>query len=339
MSWPVDDRRGLRRPGATRAARPASVVYGALARTVKLAHDAGLKRPHRATKPVVSIGGITVGGAGKTPIVRWLAESLAAAGRNPAVLSRGYRGTGGATPRVVDPRTPDVARDGDEPALLARSLPNVAVIAGTDRVAGARLAISRGADLLLLDDGFQHRRLHRDLDVVLWDRKAERSEGRLLPDGLLREPLEALDRADALILVDRGDGFPSPPPRGPEPTGRLRLVPAACQPLDSGARLYAVSGLADPESFEHSLVELGFTVVGAMRFPDHHAFTGTEIRDAEGRAAGLGADLLAVTAKDWVRWPRSERRALPVPAVFDLDVEVVDGDLVELALALGRESR
>jgi tetraacyldisaccharide 4'-kinase len=229
----------------------------------------------------------------------------------------------------VDPAGSDAARDGDEPVLLARSLPEVPVVVGPDRLAASTLALARGADVLVLDDGFQHRRLRRDFDVVLWDRAAERSRGRLLPAGFLREPLSALGRADGLVLVDRGDGWPEPPPGGPDAALRVRLVSGPCQELPADARLHALSGLADPESFERSLAAQGFTVVGATRYPDHHPFTGDEIHGAARRAASQGADLLAITAKDRARWPIGGRSGLPSPAVFDLDAEVDDGDLLE----------
>ena len=286
------------------------------------------------------MGALTAGGAGKTPFGRWLARRLRDAGRQPASLTRGYRASGGPAPRVVDPATPDVVRDGDEPVLLARSLPDVPVVVGADRLAGGRLAAVRGADLLLLDDGFQHRRLRRDLDFVLWDRAAERSRGRMLPAGFLREPLSALERAGAIILVDRGDGFPSLPPRGPgvDRQARIRLVPGARQPVPGGTRAHALSGLADPGSFERSLEALGVFVTGATRYPDHHPFSVAEVREVARRAEKQNADVIAVTAKDWARWPHSGRSALPVPAVFDLDVELVAGDPVVWTLEAGDAS-
>jgi tetraacyldisaccharide 4'-kinase len=320
--------------GKGRGTGPASALYGAGARLAKLAWDRGWIATRAAPLPVVSVGALTAGGAGKTPFVRWLAGRLREAGRAPAILTRGYGGRGGQAPRVVDRSAPDPARDGDEPVLLARSLPDVPVVVCPDRLAGARLAAVRGADLLILDDGFQHRRLRRDLDLVLWDRAAERSDGRLLPAGFLREPLSALDRAGVVLLVDRGDGFPASPPRGPgaDRQARIRLVPGARQPVAAGTRVHALSGLADPASFERSLESLGLFVTGATRYPDHHPFTVVEVREVARRAEKQSADVIAVTAKDWTRWPRSERSALPVPAVFDLDVELVAGDPVGWSL-------
>jgi tetraacyldisaccharide 4'-kinase len=335
VSYPVTDLRGARRVGGGGpAAGAAALLYGTGAAAFHALHELGWLPRRRARLPVVSIGALTVGGSGKTPVTRWLAERLRERGRRPAILSRGYRSAGGKAPRVVDPERPDPVRDGDEPALLARSLPSVPVVVGADRVAAGALARGRGADVLLLDDGFQHRRLRRDADVVLWDRTAEAADGRLLPAGALREPRRGVRRADLLVLVDRGDGLPGPPRGAPpaEHVFRARLVPGSRQRIEEGRAVHALSGVANPESFERSLQSLGLRVTGATRFPDHHPFSAAEIRAAARRAVDEEADLLAVTAKDHVRWPRPEGKPLPVPAVFDLDVELESADAFLRAL-------
>jgi tetraacyldisaccharide 4'-kinase len=209
----------------------------------------------------------------------------------------------------------------------------VPVVVALDRTLGAAFAVRHGADVLVLDDGFQHRRLHRDADVVLWDLAAE--GGRLLPRGRLREPREGLRRAHLLVLVDRGDGAPPPPPEVPaERVFRARLATVAKQRIEEGLAVHVLSGIADPESFERALVRLGLRVTGATRFADHHPFTAREVAQAAARAVGEGADCLAVTAKDWARWPGGSRD-LPVPAVFDVEVEVDDpGSFVERIMSL-----
>ena len=328
MTVPIADERGRRRldpdgepiPGAG----PTSRLYGLAVRVHDYLWTNGFRRIRRASLPVVSVGSLTVGGSGKTPFVRWLADRLVGEGCHPAILSRGYRSAGGKTPRVVDPAAPDPRRDGDEPCLLARALPAVPVVVSPDRFRGAAVAAGRSADVLLLDDGFQHRRLHRDVDIVLWDRGAEVSRGRLLPAGFLREPLRALRRAHILVIVDRGDGAPDAPSIGPPPDHvfPIRLRCAARQQIVEGTRVHALSGIADPASFERSLDDLGLDVTGATRHADHHAFTVDEIRMAAQRAVAEGADVLAVTAKDFMRWPDDPDGALAVPAVFDLDVEM-----------------
>ena len=325
MSHPVRDRRGARREdgGVLRAlwAGPASWALAGAVGVFHRLHDRGLLRRHRVDVPVISVGGLTVGGSGKTPFARWLAAELLVAGRRPAILSRGYRGRGRGV-RVVSATEPDARRDGDEPALLARSLPDVPVIVAVDRRAGAQLARECGADVLLLDDGFQHRRLARNLDIVLWDRRSEASRGRLIPAGLLREARRGLGRAGLLVLIDRGDGPPTQPrcSLAPERVFAARLVGRPLSPLAPGIRLHALSGIADPGAFERSLVRQGYVVTGATRFADHHAFRPDEIREAVRLAGDQGAGHLAITAKDHSRWPDEE--GLPVPAVFDVDVEV-----------------
>lgn len=332
MSHPVRDRRGLARlpdPDVDAAGIPralAAALYGAGVRLVAAAWDGGWRRPRRAPCPVVSVGALTAGGAGKTPLVRWLASALLRAGDGPAILSRGYGSAGGAAPRVVDPDRPDARRDGDEPVLLARSLPEVPVVVGTDRARSAALAVARGARLLILDDGFQHRRLHREFDLVLWDVRAARAHGALLPAGPLREPPRALRRADVVLCVDRGDGPPPPPPGAPA-TAAARLVTVCRRELRAGTAVHAVSGIADPASFERGVVAAGFALTGATRYRDHHAFTAEEIRDVAAAAAAEGAEVLATTAKDRMRWPRGPGD-VPVPCVFDLDVEVERGELL-----------
>lgn len=336
--YPVHDARGLRRlPGEEPPGGPrvlAAALYALGARATSLTWDLSLRAPRRVAWPVVSVGALTAGGAGKTPVVRWLATALRDRGLRPGILSRGYRGAGGDAPRVVDPARPDAYHDGDEPALLARSLPDVPVVVGRDRAQGAALAAARGASVLVLDDGFQHRRLWRNFDLVLWDRRAETSRGALLPAGPLREPPSALRRAHAVLLVDRGTGAPKAP-NGIEAAWIARLSPGAQTSVTRDSAVHALSGIADPEGFERSLGALGLRVTGATRFSDHHPFTVSEIRATVTRAAKEGADFLAITAKDWMRWPR-EATGLPVPCVFDLDVEVERGELLldRIVLAL-----
>ncbi|MBI4878532.1 MAG: tetraacyldisaccharide 4'-kinase, partial [Planctomycetes bacterium] len=164
----------------------ASLPYGLAVRLRNRAYDAGLLRARCAAAVVVSVGNLSVGGTGKTPLVAMLARAARAAGRTPAILLRGYR------------RGARRAAESDEAALHARLAQGVLVVADPDRVRGAERALAAGADLLILDDGFQHRRLKRDLDLVLADARDPFAGGRLLPRGLLREPLSSLARAHAL---------------------------------------------------------------------------------------------------------------------------------------------
>jgi tetraacyldisaccharide 4'-kinase len=311
-------------------ALPASWLYGVGARVFHGLHDHGLLRHRRVSQPVVSVGALSAGGSGKTPFTRWLTARLRERGHRPAILSRGYHAQGGSEPRLVNADRPDAVRDGDEPALLARTCPDVPVIVAPDRARGAALAAGRGASVLVLDDGFQHRRLVRDVDIVLVSGDLGGRGGWVLPAGPLREPIAGLRRAEVVVLVDRGGGLPAEP-TGLDASARVfqaRLVPTANSRIDEGASVHALSGVADPASFEHGLESLGLVLTGATRYPDHHPFTRLQVFEAADRASEEGADHLAVTAKDRARWPSQLVDRPPVPAVFDLDVEVDSEDLL-----------
>jgi tetraacyldisaccharide 4'-kinase len=229
--------------------------------------------------------------------------------------------------------------DGDEAVLLASSLPEARVIVGPDRAASARLAASLGADVAILDDGHQHRGLARHLNLVIWDEEGERARG---GTGFFREPLTGLARADALLLVDRGEGAPARPPEAPPhaPSYAMRLVPRIPPGANAGRAVYALTGIAGPEGFERSLGRAGLRVVGATRHADHHVFSAEELADAERRARSLGAESLATTAKDRVRTPALFEHASLETLVFDLDAETPDEEALLQAIirALDRGS-
>jgi len=269
----------------------------------------------RAGIPVISVGNLTVGGTGKTPLVAWLTRHLLGLGRRPAVVSRGYGGRAGRGPLLVSrgegPLRP--ASDcGDEPWLLARTLAGALVVVGVDRVAGAQLARREGADVVLLDDGFQHRRLARDLDIVLLDADDPFGGGRLLPAGLLREPPDSLRRAD-LILVTRD---PTPELlRSIQAETRRHNVAApllraghrtvgffdgAGRPLPGPARAVGFCGIGNPDRFRADLEASGLELVGFVPFSDHHVYSTAELSDLARRARDGDADLVT-TEKDLAR--------------------------------------
>jgi len=284
------------------------------------AYGRGWLRSSRLPVPVISVGNLTFGGTGKTPTVIALVRDLVRRGRRPAVLTRGY-GRTGTEPVVLigpDPRA-DARVAGDEPLELAHRLPGVPVVVDADRIRGGVEALSRGADILVLDDGFQHLRLERDLDLLLVDAGDPWGGGLMLPRGRLREPLPGLARADAVLVTK----VPSDSEtvlaevrqvvaaHSPDmPVLAARLEPTAVRREDctvgsevlAGKRVLAVAGLGRPEGFADLLRGAGAEIVENRWFADHHQFTEAEVRAAVDAAAAADA-VVVTTAKDAVKIP------------------------------------
>jgi tetraacyldisaccharide 4'-kinase/lipopolysaccharide heptosyltransferase II len=328
-------------------ARALASLYGLGARSRRALYEAGLLTGQRLPAPVVSVGNLTVGGTGKTPLVIFLARHLQEQGRRPAILSRGYGGNRRGVTRVSDGhrlfhQPPEV---GDEAYLLARSLPGVPVYTGADRhAAGLAAWQDLRPELFLLDDGFQHFRLHRDLDLVLLDAAAPFGNGLLLPAGPLREPPSVLAAAQVLILTRfeprhqanlqalrerfpdqtiltaalRPCGAKRFPGGGPEPPEALR-----------GQRLLAFAGLARPEVFTQTLKDLGVELAGFGVFPDHYPYRDQDRQDLLQGATASGAAALVTTAKDWARLGENWTGPLPL---WILEVEA---HLEEAAVLMG----
>ncbi|HLJ63056.1 MAG TPA: tetraacyldisaccharide 4'-kinase [Stellaceae bacterium] len=266
-----------------------------------------LARPWRAPVPVICVGNLVAGGAGKTPVVLSLARHFLERGVRFATLSRGYGGCLRGPVRV-DPRAHGADEVGDEPLLLAEIGP--AIIA-RDRVQGAKLAIDEGAEILLLDDGFQNPGIIKDLSFIVIDGGYGFGNGRVLPAGPLREPIaRGLARADAMILIGE-DVHEIANQRGDLPLLRARLVPLAPQ-IFKGAKVAAFAGIGRPGKFFQTLTELGAELVTASPFPDHHRYREAELRQLRKSA---GDAILVTTAKDAVRLPapwRAEVRVLEI---------------------------
>ena len=286
---------------------------------------------------VVSVGNLAVGGTGKTPVTACLTSLFQAEGKKVAILSRGYGGQNSGVTCISDGKNlyckpPQV---GEEAYWLARNLPGAAVYTGASRYAAGRLAWERfKPDLFILDDGFQHFQLHRDLDIVLLDAAAPFGNGHLLPRGSLREPQSALAAAQVLILTrfqaERHQqtlaalqtAYPfkavltatiTPAAARLYPEGRAE-PPTALQ----GQTLLAFAGLARPEVFQRSLNDLGVRLAGFRAFPDHHPFAAAELAFLVREAQAAGAAALITTAKDWARLGEKWAAALPL---WVLDVE------------------
>jgi tetraacyldisaccharide 4'-kinase len=273
-------------------------LFATLVRLRNWLYDRGWLPAHRAAVPVVSAGSLAAGGAGKTSLAALIAERLVEMGRRPAILSRGYRSRLERRGGRVSPGD-DALWAGDEPVLLARRLAPVPVYAGRRRDRSAALAIAGGADVLVLDDGFQHRRLRRDLDAVIVDAGAEALD--LLPAGPLREPPSSLARAHLVVL--RGEGPPPPTWSGPvvrvadEAFGLHRHPGGEALGLEAlrGRQVTLVAGIARPERFAALARALGAEPVEERFFPDHHFFSPRDLADPR-------AEIL-VTEKDAVRLP------------------------------------
>ncbi len=317
---------------------PLSAAYAGVM-TLRNRHYDRPGATRRATVPVISVGNLTVGGTGKTPMVIDLARRLRDLGHRPAILTRGYKARAGET--------------ADEVLEFHTAIPGVAVVVDPDRVRGAETASAQhGADCVVLDDGFQHRRLSRDLDIVLIDALDAWGGGRVLPAGRLREPQAGLRRASLIVLTRTNQVEPSQVAAIAAECARLaprvKVLQAgveidACVRRD-GTRIdedalrrggaVAVCGLGNPETFQRLV---GDFVLPTPRivFGDHHRYTATDARFIQARAADAGASWVVTTRKDWVKllalWPDDG----PELVRIDIRLRWADGEDVLLGLLRG----
>ncbi len=303
----------------------ASFFYGLAIGARNLLFRIGLLESRSLSCPVISIGNLTVGGTGKTPIVMHLAAMLKEMGRHPAILSRGYGGTTKAPVNVVstvDHVLSSPEEGGDEPYLMAMSLKNVPVLTGRSRFLTGSYAYEQlGADTILLDDGFQHRQLTRNLNIALLKADAPFGNGFLIPRGPLRETQRALNRADAVILTGAD-------PRDTRVQEQIRhlhrswpnlpVLTASYQPKElvrnsaeifpiafiKGKKVFAFCGIANPASFRKSLEDAGAEIASLLTFPDHHRYTETDCRLIHEAARQVSAQMVIATEKDGVKLTR-----------------------------------
>lgn len=341
--------------------RALSRVYRLLIQFRHLMYRKGLIRHDTLGCQVISIGNLTVGGTGKTPVVEVFARELQKKGRRVAILSRGYKkeelswGTRIADrlflrarlrpPRIVsDGKTLllDSAMSGDEPYMLASNLPEVCVLVDRDRVKSGKYAINKlGCDTLILDDGFQYLALKPRVQVVLVDRTNPFGNEHCLPRGILREPVKNIRRADFIFITkSNGTGID-------DLKAKLRaynqhaemieckhcpryvqnLYTAEKLPLEflKDRRVVAVSGIAVPKGFEQELERMGANILKRFAFADHHRYSQQEIIDIINGAKVAGAEAILTTEKDAVRFPRLDRRDVPV-YFLRVDIEILSGE-------------
>lgn len=302
-------------PSSIRAVlRVAEPFYARATRARNALFDHHFKSSHRLARPVISVGNITTGGTGKTPMVRFLAERLKSKGKNIAILSRGYRAQANSL--------------GDELTMLERALNastghRVHVAANSNRFEAGRSLLQEHPeiDLFLLDDGFQHRRLRRNFDLVLISALEPFGFGHVLPRGLLREPLSGLGRADAIVVthanqvnddalkaIDKQIRRHNPA----APLYRATHAPVGLLSSDSGTarlpmdrlselRFFAFCGIGSPSSFERQFDRFGANFVGCRRFGDHHHYSPDDLNDLVRESRSCGAEALITTEKDWVK--------------------------------------
>ena len=312
---------------------------------------------------VVSIGNITAGGTGKTPVTEVFARTLSAKGRRVAILSRGYRSKSKpfkeklldlfrskkneSPPRIVSEGNGKVLLDsnmaGDEPFMLAKNLPDVLVLTDKDRVKSGRYAIRKyGVDTLIMDDGFQHLHLKPKINIMLVDSTNPFSNHELLPRGLLREPIKNMRRADFIFLTKSNGGkhlrrlktfINKHNPRAEiiecthKPQFLRNLLTNEDQPLTAlkGKKVAAISGIAVPESFENFLTSLGAEIVYKKSYADHHRYRKHEIVGFLEKAQKRGAEMVLTTEKDAVRFPDLESH--PVPTHYlRVEIDILSGE-------------
>jgi tetraacyldisaccharide 4'-kinase len=324
--------------------RPISAIYKWVVCLRNLSYDKGWFKIHKTNATVISVGNITTGGTGKTPLVIWLSNKLSQKGLRTAILTRGYK--------------LKKSKLSDEPAILAGSCPQARIIINPDRIAGAAEAQKKyDAEVLVMDDGFQHRRLHRDLDIVTIDATDPFGYGKIFPSGLLREPISSINRAHAAVITrcDLINGAELTQLEEKLKTANPDMViahaihkPICAKSLEhkqipleklKDRKIFAFSGIGNPDAFVRTLSKLGVKPVGSKAFNDHHSYCNECLTDIYEEARYLGADMVLTTQKDWTKTALKEHEKDILFAQLIVELSFVSGQeqlmgLVNEAIAL-----
>jgi tetraacyldisaccharide 4'-kinase len=338
---------------------PASLLFGGVARLRVWCHRRSILRTRRLDSVVISVGNLTVGGTGKTPMVIWLAERLIARGKRVGVLTRGYRGFLGHLSRDVPSaqlgyHKPELVY-GDEVCLLLRRLParpQFMIGVGANRYTRGRELEQQGVELFVLDDGFQHLQLARDVDIVLLDAADPFGGGHLLPAGRLREPKSALARADMVVITrsNRAPAVETIVQRHTDATifyaqtklegiSRVMGIVVTPEPDWAAKKLFAFCGIGNPSAFFEDLRRWGLQATGTASFRDHHHYSQSDADELEHRALLSGAEALVCTEKDVFNLLHAQFHRLPICSA-KISLKVADADeFMEVLMNLVREKR
>ena len=327
--------------------QPLTPLYRGVVQTRNWCYDHQVLRSHRVSVPVVSVGNLSVGGSGKTPLVEYLSTGFQQAGKKVGIISRGYKRKSSGQIIVCEGDGPvsTPERAGDEPYMLSLLHPEWIIVVDEDRAEAAETAVREYAvDVLLMDDGFQHRKLARDVDVVVIPVSHTSDHMRLLPSGDLREPWSSLSRATHIVL--RGDVGENLWEKAEQwiadfsnatlYRGVKRTVPVLrsrfqdsekpFEDFDLPPSVFAVTGIGDPGSFQDALRASGCSLSGFQAFPDHYSYSPESQHHILTEFHQSGADMLVMTAKDIVKWDEAVLKENPVyylPVEFTLEPDLV----------------
>ena len=305
----------------------------------------GLIKPKKLSAKVISVGNITAGGSGKTPFVLYLAKKLQGKGINFAILTRGYKRLSKDTREMKKNDSPDIKWEqvGDEPFLLSNHLPEVPIIVDKDRFYSGKIAQDKyKADFLFLDDGFQHWRLKRDLDIVMVDSSIDLGKEKLLPAGRLREPLSSLKRANLFVLtrVDQSEYKDKVKKLLQKYNPQAPIIESILQTSSiqnwkdkteidlsqyKGKKGLTFCGIGNPYSFERTLKSLGLEILNAFFFSDHYIYTRKDLLSLQEEAKKSGAEYLITTEKDSIRLPDTGELTIPL-LVVKVELKIISGE-------------